>query len=200
MRGPVTQFVFEFVSFGVKQAWACLFGGLMLALLLATYLFYPDDAPLGRYDFLTLSALAIQIQPQHEATLAESARVPAHRHQLYEIIQRLLTCMGDLHRYRELHSAVPDRHHRVFFHFTRAVLFYHQAHVLLPDHGNPSNQLAVVATTVGDSFGAVYQYYRALCVRVPFDNARHNLQRMLEKALHAWSSSARRDDVLVAWR
>lgn len=147
-----------------------------------------------------LSALAIQIQPQHEASLAESARVPAHRHQLYEIIQRLLTCMGDLHRYRELHSAVPDRHHRVFFHFTRAVLFYHQAHVLLPDHGNPSNQLAVVATTVGDSFGAVYQYYRALCVRVPFDNARHNLQRMLEKALHAWSSSARRDDVLVAWR
>ena len=61
MRGPVTQFLFEFVSFGVKQAWACLFGGLMLALLLGTFLFYPDDAPLGRYDFLTLSALGIQI-------------------------------------------------------------------------------------------------------------------------------------------
>ncbi|HAQ34629.1 MAG TPA: DUF817 domain-containing protein, partial [Alphaproteobacteria bacterium] len=61
MRGPVTQFAFEFVSFGVKQAWACLFGGLMLGLLIATFLFYPDDAALGRYDFLTLSALAIQI-------------------------------------------------------------------------------------------------------------------------------------------
>lgn len=147
-----------------------------------------------------LSVLAIKIQPQRDTSLAESARVPAHRHQLYETIQRLLTCMGDLYRYRELHSAVPDRHNRVFYQFTRAVLFYHQAHILLPDHGSPSNQLAVVATTVGDTFGAVYQYYRALCVRTPFDNARHNLQRMLEKALHAWSSSARRDDVLVAWR
>ncbi len=61
MRGPVTLFAFEFVSFGVKQAWACLFGGLMLGLLLVTYLVYPVDAPLPRYDFLTLAALAIQV-------------------------------------------------------------------------------------------------------------------------------------------
>ena len=60
MKGPVTSFLFEFVSFGVKQGWACLFGGLMLALLLATHLFYPTNAPLARYDFLTLAALAIQ--------------------------------------------------------------------------------------------------------------------------------------------
>lgn len=60
VRGPFTAFLFEFISFGVKQAWACLFGGLMLALLLATHLFYPADAPLARYDFLTLAALAIQ--------------------------------------------------------------------------------------------------------------------------------------------
>ena len=33
VKGPVTGFAFEFVSFGVKQAWCCLFGGLMLALL-----------------------------------------------------------------------------------------------------------------------------------------------------------------------
>jgi uncharacterized membrane protein YoaT (DUF817 family) len=60
VRGPVTGFLFEFVSFGIKQGWACLFGGLMLALLIGTHLFYPDDAPLARYDFLTLAALAIQ--------------------------------------------------------------------------------------------------------------------------------------------
>jgi uncharacterized membrane protein YoaT (DUF817 family) len=60
VRGPVTGFLFEFVSFGIKQGWACLFGGLMLALLLATHLFYPPNAPLARYDFLTLAALAIQ--------------------------------------------------------------------------------------------------------------------------------------------
>lgn len=56
--------LFEFLMFGFKQGWACLFGALMLALLLGTHLFYPDDgllgAPLHRYDFLTLSALAIQ--------------------------------------------------------------------------------------------------------------------------------------------
>jgi len=61
VRGPVSRSLFEFVSFGVKQAWACLFGGLMLALLLGSYLFYPDTAPLARYDFITLSAIAIQL-------------------------------------------------------------------------------------------------------------------------------------------
>ena len=52
---------YEFLWFGLKQGWACLFGGLMLALLLATHLFYPAGAPLHRYDFLTLSAIVIQI-------------------------------------------------------------------------------------------------------------------------------------------
>ncbi len=61
VRGPVTGALFEFVAFGIKQAWACLFGGLMLALLLATFLFFPADAPLSRYDFITLGAVAIQI-------------------------------------------------------------------------------------------------------------------------------------------
>ncbi len=52
--------LYEFLLFGFKQAWACLFGGLMLALLLATHFLYPDQAPLHRYDFITLTALAIQ--------------------------------------------------------------------------------------------------------------------------------------------
>ena len=43
------------------QAWACLFGALLLALIIGTRLFYPDDAGLTRYDFLFLAALAIQI-------------------------------------------------------------------------------------------------------------------------------------------
>ena len=52
--------LYEFLLFGFKQAWACLFGALLLALLLGTHLFYPDDAPLHRYDFLTIAAIAIQ--------------------------------------------------------------------------------------------------------------------------------------------
>ena len=52
--------LYEFLLFGFKQAWACLFGGLLLALLLGTHFFYPEGALLHRYDFLTLAALAIQ--------------------------------------------------------------------------------------------------------------------------------------------
>ncbi len=53
--------VIEFVVFGLKQAWACLFGALMLAMILASALFYPEDAALARYDALFLGALAIQV-------------------------------------------------------------------------------------------------------------------------------------------
>ena len=52
--------LYEFLLFGFKQGWACLFGGLLLALLLGTHLFYPESAALHRYDFLTLAAIAIQ--------------------------------------------------------------------------------------------------------------------------------------------
>ena len=52
---------YEFPLFGFKQGWACLFGALMLTLLLGTHLLYPEGAALARYDFLTLAALAIQI-------------------------------------------------------------------------------------------------------------------------------------------
>jgi uncharacterized membrane protein YoaT (DUF817 family) len=59
-KRPVTAFVYEFVRFGVKQAWACLFGGAMVALLIGTHLWYPRGASLARYDFLFLMAIAIQ--------------------------------------------------------------------------------------------------------------------------------------------
>jgi uncharacterized membrane protein YoaT (DUF817 family) len=59
-RKPSTHAVYEFVRFGVKQAWACLFGALMLGLVMLTYLAYPKGAMLARYDFLVLAAIAIQ--------------------------------------------------------------------------------------------------------------------------------------------
>ena len=40
-RGRLSAAGYEFVRFGVKQAWACLFGGIMLALLIVTHFFYP---------------------------------------------------------------------------------------------------------------------------------------------------------------
>ena len=61
VRGPLSLATYEFLAFGIKQGWACLYGGLMLALLLLTYFFYPAEAGLARYDFITLGAFAIQI-------------------------------------------------------------------------------------------------------------------------------------------
>ena len=61
LRPSWRAWVYEFLLFGFKQGWACLFGALMLGLLLATHLFYPVDAPIARYDFLTISAVIIQI-------------------------------------------------------------------------------------------------------------------------------------------
>lgn len=59
-RTPRTAFAYEFLRFGVKEGWACLFGGIMVALLLGTHLFYPKDAMLARYDFLVLASIAVQ--------------------------------------------------------------------------------------------------------------------------------------------
>lgn len=50
----------EFVMFVLKQGWACLFGGLLLAVIIATRLVWQPDWPLQRYDFLFLFAIATQ--------------------------------------------------------------------------------------------------------------------------------------------
>jgi uncharacterized membrane protein YoaT (DUF817 family) len=57
---PLGQFWHEFLIFGVKQAWACLFAGVLISGILGTYLFYPHNALLSRYDFLFVLALAMQ--------------------------------------------------------------------------------------------------------------------------------------------
>jgi len=61
VKGPWSLGAYEFLSFGIKQAWACLFGGAMIVLLVGTFLFYPADSGLARYDFIFLCALGIQI-------------------------------------------------------------------------------------------------------------------------------------------
>jgi len=62
-RHRISDALIEFLVFGLKQAWACLFGGAMLALIILTRWFWPDGGAgfITRYDFLFLSALAIQL-------------------------------------------------------------------------------------------------------------------------------------------
>src|SRR3569623_3837601 len=59
-RSRVRAFAYEFLLFGLKQAWACLFGAAMLALIIGTHFAWPAHAPIARYDFLVLGAMAIQ--------------------------------------------------------------------------------------------------------------------------------------------
>ena len=56
----LSAFFWEFFVFGFKQAWACLFGGILLALVLVTKWFWPAHASLARYDFLFLCAVGVQ--------------------------------------------------------------------------------------------------------------------------------------------
>jgi len=58
--GPVHGGLYEFLLFGLKQAWACLFGAAMLSLLILTHFLWPAAAALARYDFLVVAALGIQ--------------------------------------------------------------------------------------------------------------------------------------------
>ncbi|OBZ96996.1 membrane protein [Pararhizobium polonicum] len=51
----------EFVLFGLKQAWACLFGALVLFLIIVTKLVWNAEWAINRYDALFLMALAAQI-------------------------------------------------------------------------------------------------------------------------------------------
>ena len=51
----------EFILFGLKQAWACLFAGLMLGLIIVTKVIWQPDWPIYRYDALFIAAVSIQV-------------------------------------------------------------------------------------------------------------------------------------------
>jgi uncharacterized membrane protein YoaT (DUF817 family) len=59
-RSGLRAGLYEFLLFGLKQAWACLFGAAMLAMIIATHFWWPQHAPLARYDALVLGAVAVQ--------------------------------------------------------------------------------------------------------------------------------------------
>lgn len=59
-RSALNGYAYEFLLFGLKQAWASLFGATILVMLVATHLFWPADAAVARYDALFVGALAMQ--------------------------------------------------------------------------------------------------------------------------------------------
>ena len=97
-RGPVMAGLYEFLRFGIKQGWACLFGGILLALIIATRLWYPPNAILSRYDALVIAAVLVQI-----ALLAlrletlEEAKVILVFHMVGTAMELFKTAVGSWH-------------------------------------------------------------------------------------------------------
>lgn len=56
----IKRFIHEFWLFGLKQAYACLFGGYLLVIMIVTSYWYPLEQ-LHRYDFIFLAAIAFQL-------------------------------------------------------------------------------------------------------------------------------------------
>lgn len=133
---------------------------------------------------------------------------PTTQAQKLSFVQKCLIQLGDLARYRELYNdkdgrppagkpqdvsrprgsripaagstsnSPPSGRPR---NFSRAFDLYRQAKFLIPSEGNPSNQLAILCMYSGDVFGAIFHYYRALCVEHSFPTSRDNLVNALKK-------------------
>ncbi|KAF9242266.1 hypothetical protein BU15DRAFT_72802 [Melanogaster broomeanus] len=126
------------------------------------------------------------------------------------ILSKAIVCLGDIARYRELYNEgggrpkaghedgmVPakrgGRNRRGGIptfdsiprarNYDKAIQCYEQARLLVPCEGNPSHQLAILAFYQSDMFSSLLHYYRALCVRQPYDTASENVKKILNKAL-----------------
>ena len=56
----IRKVVHELWLFSLKQAYACIFGGFLLSVMILTSFWYPVEG-LHRYDFIFLAAVAFQI-------------------------------------------------------------------------------------------------------------------------------------------
>jgi hypothetical protein len=106
---PARAALYEFFRFGMKQAWACLFGGMMVSLLIATYLFYPHGSALARYDFLFLAALSLQVLLLGlRLETFEEAKVIATYHVVGTVMEIFKTTVGSWSIRRNASFALPQ--------------------------------------------------------------------------------------------
>jgi uncharacterized membrane protein YoaT (DUF817 family) len=61
VRARVPFVLAEFIMFGLKQAWAAIFGGLILSAIIITKYTWPIDASITRYDGLFIISVTIQL-------------------------------------------------------------------------------------------------------------------------------------------
>lgn len=92
---PLWHFAYEFVRFGIKQAWACLFAGLMLALIPRDASLVPERGSTRALRFLTLAAIGIQIvMLATRMETWEEARVIAAFHVVGTVMEIFKTSVG----------------------------------------------------------------------------------------------------------
>lgn len=143
------------------------------------------------------------------------------------LCHRTLVCYGDLARYKEMYSdaqpsqtssrgghsfqqrrprggklapAAPSNANNPVKDWSRSYQAYHQARLLVPDDGNPYNQLAVISGYKHDTLASVYYYYRALCVKKAFPAAQQNLASVLKKAMVAYEAEKRKEQDVARLR
>ncbi|XAR66479.1 hypothetical protein NMG60_11012737 [Bertholletia excelsa] len=97
-------------------------------------------------------------------------------HECQYSCHRLFVCLGDLARYRELCKKIDSQRHN----WSIAARYYFKATLVWPDSGNPQNQLALLATYIGDDFLALYHFVRSLAVKEPFPDVQTNLNFLFE--------------------
>ena len=161
--------------------------------------------------------------PPEDPTVSFAPTTPDERATRMAILTKALICLGDIARYRELYNesggrpkaghedgggttrrgrnrrggAAAEAFPRLKT-YEKAQLCYEQARLLVPYEGNPSHQLAILASYKKDSFASLVYYYRALCVRQPYDTAAENLGIVLSKALDLWRQRTRRGEKHMA--
>lgn len=134
------------------------------------------------------------------------------------IFTKLLVYLGDILRYKEQYNeaggrpragheggparrparggrraGIPDSPARPRNYY-RALGAYKQARLLSPDDGKASHQLAIIASYSRDSFTCLLQYYRALCIRQPYEPASQNIVKVLKKALDEYKEKKENRD------
>ncbi|PWZ01134.1 hypothetical protein BCV70DRAFT_199502 [Testicularia cyperi] len=165
----------------------------------------------------SLASRSVRQANEPDEALSQAALLPAKRAHLIAMLHHFLIFCGDLSRYREIASHEVDGADasaaqssdsarrssmrtsktaaRPKYDLSRASAFYEQARLILPDQGNPSNQLAVVSTYNADTFASLYHYYRALCVKTPFTKAKINLEKLFVKPTAHYLDHHRSDDL-----
>jgi protein SMG7 len=157
-----------------------------------------DDTDAEKHDHFRFPPESMENAPSQSSTAPQRSSRRA-------TLSKALVVLGDLARYREQYNegatrprGGPERGGRNARGrgsqadlprtktYDKARACYECARDLMPDDGNASHQLAILASYQKDTFESLVQYYKALCVRSAYDPAAENMGNVLSKFLEAW--------------